>query len=210
MYVPDLFAVTERQTQIDFIRQTGWGYLTGVIDDEPFVTHLPFLVAGGPGEEKLVAHMARANPHWESFVDGKPQLVVFPGPHTYITPSWYNTDKAVPTWNYATAHVYGTPVVVEDPKAVYTGQQDLVNHYEAQFETPWRMEDVDADFIDGMLRAIVSFEMPIERIQCKFKLSQNRPAEDQQRVVDALDASSDAGANAVAGLMKTHVLDPAE
>ena len=210
MYMPDLFAVNDRQTQIDFIRTTGWGYLTGVIDDEPYVTHLPFLVAGGTGEEKLVAHMARANPHWESFANGKPQLVVFPGPHTYITPSWYNTDKAVPTWNYTTAHVYGTPVVIDDPQTVYAGQQDLVNHYEAQFDMPWRMEDVDTDFIDGMLRAIVSFEIPIERIQCKFKLSQNRPAEDQQRVVDALESSTDANAKAVAGLMKTHVLETAE
>lgn len=210
MYMPDLFAVNDRQTQIDFIRTTGWGYLTGVIDDEPYVTHLPFLVAGGTGEEKLVAHMARANPHWESFANGKPQLVVFPGPHTYITPSWYNADKAVPTWNYTTAHVYGTPVVIDDPQTVYAGQQDLVNHYEAQFDMPWRMEDVDTDFIDGMLRAIVSFEIPIERIQCKFKLSQNRPAEDQQRVVDALESSTDANAKAVAGLMKTHVLETAE
>ena len=210
MYMPDLFAVNDRQTQIDFIRTTGWGYLTGVIDDEPYVTHLPFLVTGGTGEEKLVAHMARANPHWESFANGKPQLVVFPGPHTYITPSWYNTDKAVPTWNYTTAHVYGTPVVIDDPQTVYAGQQDLVNHYEAQFDMPWRMEDVDTDFIDGMLRAIVSFEIPIERIQCKFKLSQNRPAEDQQRVVDALESSTDANAKAVAGLMKTHVLETAE
>ena len=189
MYMPDLFAVNDRQTQIDFIRTTGWGYLTGVIDDEPYVTHLPFLVDGGTGEERLVAHMARANPHWESFANGKPQLVVFPGPHTYITPSWYNTDKAVPTWNYTTAHVYGTPVVIDDPHTVYAGQQDLVNHYEAQFDMPWRMEDVDTDFIDGMLHAIVSFEILIERIQCKFKLSQNRPAKDQQRVVDALAVS---------------------
>lgn len=210
MYVPDLFAVTERQAQIDFIRNTGWGYLTGVIDDEPFVTHLPFLVAGEPGREKLVAHMARANPHWEAFADGKKQLVVFPGPHTYISPSWYNTDKAVPTWNYATAHVYGTPVVIDDPEAVYAGQQALVNHHEAQFDTPWRMEDVDTGFIDGMMRAIVSFEIPIERIQCKFKLSQNRPAEDRTRVVEALEASDHAGADAVAALMRDVVLEPAE
>ena len=210
MYMPDLFAVNERQTQIDFIRTTGWGYLTGVIDDEPYVTHLPFLVTGGTGEEKLVAHMARANPHWESFANGKPQLVVFPGPHTYITPSWYNTDKAVPTWNYTTAHVYGTPVVIDNPQTVYAGQQDLVNHYEEQFDMPWRMEDMDTSFIDGMLRAIVSFEILIERIQCKFKLNQNRPAEDQQRVVDALESSTDANAKAVAELMKTHVLETAE
>ena len=86
----------------------------------------------------------------------------------------------------------------------------FVNHYEAQFDMPWRMEDVDTSFIDGMLRAIVGFEILIERIQCKFKLNQNRPAEDQQRVVDALESSTDANAKAVAELMKTHVLETAE
>ena len=103
MYVPKDFAVTDRQKQIDFIQATGWGYLTGIVDGAPLVTHLPFLTEGEDGSEKLVAHMARANPHWESFANGKDQLVVFPGPHGYISPSWYETKKAVPTWNYAAA-----------------------------------------------------------------------------------------------------------
>ena len=93
MYVPEQFAVTDRPKQIDFIRSTGWGLLTGVIDGAPFVTHLPFLVDGAAGSEKLIAHMARGNPHWKSFKSGEPQLVVFSGPHAYISPSWYNADK---------------------------------------------------------------------------------------------------------------------
>lgn len=202
MYMPKDFAVTDRQTQIAFIRQTGWGYLTGVIDDTPFVTHLPFLVEGEDGGEKLVAHMARANPHWQSFADGKPQLVVFPGPHSYISPSWYSSDKVVPTWNYTAAHAYGIPVLIEDPDAVYAGQKRLVDHYEAEFDTPWRMEAVDEDFINGMLRSIVSFEIPIDRIECKFKLSQNREADDRAGVVRALEGSKDANRQAVAALMQ--------
>jgi transcriptional regulator len=201
MYVPKDFAITDRQTQLDFIQAAGWGYLTGIINGAPFVTHLPFLIEGEDGGEKLVAHMARANPHWESFANGKEQLVVFPGPHGYISPSWYETKKAVPTWNYAAAHVYGIPHIIDAPDAVYAGQKKLVDHHEAQFETPWSMESVEAEFIDGMLRAIVCFEIPIKRIECKFKLSQNRTAEDRKRVVKALNDSENSTSHAVAALM---------
>jgi len=208
MYVPKDFAVTDRQTQIDFIQATGWGYLTGIVDGAPFVTHLPFLIEGEIGSEILVAHMARANPHWESFANGKEQLVVFPGPHGYISPSWYETKKAVPTWNYAAAHVYGIPQIFDDPDAVYAGQKKLVDHHEAQFDTPWAMENVETEFIDGMLCAIVCFEIPIKRIECKFKLSQNRTAQDRANVIDALSRSENSSAHALAALMQRSRKDP--
>ena len=201
MYVPNDFAVTDQKTQFDFIQATGWGYLTGTIDGAPFVTHLPFLIESQEDGEKLIAHMARANPHWKSFADGKEQLVVFAGPNGYISPSWYDTKEAVPTWNYAAAHVYGIPKIIDDPDVVYAGQKKLVDHHEAQFETPWSMESVEAEFIDGMLRAIVCFEIPIKRIECKFKLSQNRTAEDRKRVVKALKDSENSTSHAVAALM---------
>ena len=202
MYMPKDFTVADRRQQIDFIRKTGWGYLTGIVDDAPFVTHLPFLVEGTEGDERLVAHMARANPHWQTFDEGKPQLVVFPGPHCYVSPSWYESEKAVPTWNYTTAHVYGVPQVIDDPEVVYAGQKALVDFHESGFDTPWQMEAVDADFIDGMLRAIVSFEIPIDRVECKFKLSQNRPMTDRTRVVEALERSGKPDSGAVASLMR--------
>ena len=210
MYVPKQFAVTDRQTQIEFIRLTGWGLLTGFIDGTPFVTHLPFLVSGTAGNEKLVSHMARANPHWKAFEGGDPQLVVFSGPHAYISPNWYNSSKAVPTWNYVTAHVYGKPVVIEDPATLYVSQQDLVNHHEAQYDNPWQMEYADTEFINGMLKEIVGFEMAIEQVQCKFKISQNRPTEDQISVVDSLSASKNASAKDIADLMKAHLLEPTD
>ena len=208
MYVPKDFAITDRQTQLDFIQAAGWGYLTGIINDAPFVTHLPFLIEGEDGGEKLVAHMARANPHWESFANEKEQLVGFPGPHGYISPSWYETKKAVPTWNYAAAHVYGIPQIIDDPDAVYAGQKKLVDHYEAQFDTPWAMESVEAEYIDGMLRAIVCFEIPIKRIESKFKLSQNRTAQDRANVIDALSRSENSSAHALAALMQRSRKDP--
>ena len=108
----------------------------------------------------------------------------------------------MPTWNYATAHVYGVPQVIKDSGDVYASQKALVDLHESRFEVPWQMEEVDADFIDGMLRAIVSFEIPIDRVECKFKLSQNRPLADRKRVVDALEQSGKSNNEAVAGLMR--------
>jgi len=204
MYVPDAFAETDRGTLCDFIRSTGWGYLVGVADGVPFVTHLPFLLEGDAGSERLVAHMARANPHWQGFTDGagaREQLVVFSGPHAYVSPRWYTAAKAVPTWNYTAVHVYGVPRIVADPAAVYEAQKRLVDFYEAGADAPWRMEDVDAGYIEGMLRAIVSFEIPVARMEGKFKLSQNRTPEDRAGVIAALADGSDEGGKRVARLM---------
>ena len=158
-----------------------------MIDGAPFVTHLPFMVDGVEGEERLVAHMARANPHWRSLTK-QTATRRFPGPHCYISPSWYESEKAVPTWNYATAHVYGVPQVIDDPDDVYASQKALVDLHESRFEVPWQMEEVDADFIDGMLRAIVSFEFRSIVWNANSKWP-NRPLADRKRVVDALEQS---------------------
>lgn len=208
MYVPDAFAETDRAVLLDFIRETGWGYLVGVSDGVPEATHLPFLVDGAPGAEKLVAHMARANPHWRLFAPGDlggdspaEQLVVFPGPHSYVSPRWYSSAKAVPTWNYAAVHVYGVPRVVDDPEVVYAAQKKLVDRYEAGADDPWRIEGVDQNYIAGMFRAIVSFEVPVARMEGKFKLNQNRKAVDRAGVIEALAQSPDPGAQQIAALM---------
>lgn len=204
MYVPEQFAETDRTAMLDFIRDTGWGYLVGIAEGVPVATHLPFLVEGAPGAEKLVAHMARANPHWRYFPEGgdaAESLVVFAGPHAYVSPRWYATKKAVPTWNYTAVHVYGAPRIVDDPAAVYAAQKRLVDFHESGAAEPWRMEDVDAGYIAGMLRAIVSFEIPIARLQGKAKLSQNRTPEDRARVAAALAESPREGGRDVARLM---------
>ncbi len=201
MYVPDHFAEDNRGTQMRFIRETGWGYLTGVVDGAPFVTHLPFLLDGEPGAEFLVAHMARLNPHWQSFAEGRDQLVVFPGPHCYVSPTWYAAEKAVPTWNYVAVHAYGTPRIIEDPDACYAAQKKLVDFHEAGFETPWRIEDMPESYIGGMLRGIVNFEIPIARIEAKFKLNQNRTTLDRAGVIAALADSPRENDRDVAALM---------
>lgn len=197
MYVPDHFRVDDREALHGVIRDNSFGLLMSQVEGKPFATHLPFLLDG----DVLVAHMARANPHWRGFADGGEVLCVFQGPHAYVSPSWYTVENTVPTWNYAAVHVYGRPEIVDDAAAAYADQERLVALYESGFDAPWRLADRDREFIDGMLRAIVNFRIPIDRIEGKFKLSQNRPEADRENVIAALGASDDPAAVACGALM---------
>ena len=202
MYIPEPFTIANQREQLDFIQEIGWGHLTGILEGIPYVTHLPLLLEDENDELKLVGHMARANPHWKSFSEESLQLVVFEGSNCYISPNWYISQNAVPTWNYVTAHVYGEPRIIEDPDYIRTYQKKLVDKYEEQQNIPWHLEDLDNVFVNDMFRAIVTFEIQIAHIECKFKLSQNRPSADRKSVVTALEATGKKAETAIASLMR--------
>ena len=128
-------------------------------------------------------------------------LVVFPGAHAYVSPSWYAQHPSVPTWNYVAVHAYGVPRVIEEPGRVRALLDRLVRTFEDGRATPWRMDSLSDTYLGGMMRGIVAFEIPIDRLEGKAKLSQNRPAGDQARVRAALAAEADPLAQAVAELM---------
>jgi transcriptional regulator len=154
-------------------------------------SHLPFLLDRQAGEHgTLTAHMARANPQWREFANGVEALVIFQAEHGYISPAWYEVHPSVPTWNYAVAHAYGIPRVVEDAVAVRSVLERLVEANESGRDEPWTMS-LPEDYYAGMVKGIVAFEIPIRRLEGKFKLSQNRPAVDQQHVLDRLTESDD-------------------
>lgn len=200
MYVPKPFRVDDRDLLDAVVRDNPFGLLIGTMDGAPFATHLPFLLDG----DRLLAHVARGNPHWRS-IDGRTKmLAVFSGPHAYVSPRWYAAGPAVPTWNYVAVHVYGEPRIVEDATSVRGMLDRLVDTYEAG---AWTVGDQDSDFVDGMMRGIVAFEMPLTRIEGKFKLSQNRSAADRRRVAAALGKSSDAAAVQVARIMRRRAGD---
>lgn len=195
MYVPKHFTVEDRDALDAVIRANPFGLLVGDLEGSPFATHLPFLLDG----DRLLSHCARGNPHWKA-IDGQTEmLAVFSGPHAYVSPRWYGSDQAVPTWNYAAVHIYGAPRVIEDAGQVCDLLDRLVWEYE---EGAWTLDGQDADFLDRMSRGIVAFEMPIERIEGKFKLSQNRPAEDRRRVIAELEKPGDGGNAGLARLMR--------
>jgi len=146
--------------------------------------------------------VARANPHWRYLAAGRPTLVIFAGAHAYVSPSWYATHPSVPTWNYVAVHATGTGALAEDPAQVTTLLADLVRTYEGSGRpAAWSFEGLAADYVAGMQRAIVAFEIPIERLEGKAKLSQNRDAVDQARTREALAAADDPLARTVAALM---------
>src|SRR5208337_1256685 len=140
-----------------------FGTLLTSINSAPFATRLPMLLERGAGANgTLIGHLARANPHWRSF-DGKTQaLAMFDGPHAYISPNWYATSPAVPTWNYATVHAFGAPHVVEDPPRVEAIVDRLVAIHEASMPRPWSARSVPPQFKTNLLKAIVGFELPID------------------------------------------------
>ena len=203
MYIPKQFQITDTAWCHALMRAQSFAAMITADDaGVPFATHLPMLVDPARGPlGTLRGHVARANPHWRYVVAGRPTLVVFSGAHAYVSPSWYATHPSVPTWNYVAVHATGTGTLVEDPEQVKTLLADLVRTYESSGPTAWSLEGLAADYLAGMQRGIVAFEIPIERLEGKAKLSQNRDAVDQARTREALAASDDPLARAVAALM---------
>jgi len=188
MYVPPHFTVDDQQRLIALMQQRSFAQLITVSEDEPFASHLPLLwePEGGP-HGRLVGHMARANPQWRHFASGQNALAIFAGPHAYISPSWYDSKAQVPTWNYSAVHAYGAPRIVEDQAAVLATLQKLVGTYESGFDQPWRMDGLPEGHAGRMSKAIVAFEMPIARIEGKWKLGQNKSAADRIGTAVALE-----------------------
>jgi transcriptional regulator len=203
MYIPKQFQITDTAWCHALMRAQSFAAMITADDaGVPFATHLPILVDPARGPlGTLRGHVARANPHWRYLSAGRPTLVIFAGAHAYVSPSWYATHPSVPTWNYVAVHATGTGALVEDPEPVKTLLADLVRTYESSGPTAWSLEGLPADYLAGMQRGIVAFEIPIERLEGKAKLSQNRDAVDQARTREALAAADDPLARAVAALM---------
>jgi transcriptional regulator len=199
MYIPPSFAETDLNTLHDFIESHSFGVLISQ-GDEPAASHLPFLLDRQREPlGRLIGHMARANPQWRE-ADGRRVLAIFSGPHAYISPSWYEAEQVVPTWNYVAVHVYGTLRLVNDDAAALQIVRDMVARYERGRAQPWRLED-DAEFLGRMVKAIVGFHIDIDRIEGKWKLSQNHPPARRERVSAALLESGDPAAIELARLM---------
>lgn len=199
MYIPKSFQVTDPEVLAAFIRAHSFATLVSAVDGTPFATHLPLLLDQGT----LLGHVARANPHWQAFDGQREALAIFHGPHAYISPTWYATGPAVPTWNYAAVHVYGAPRLIEG-EALAALVDRLVTTYEAGQAKPWSGE-LPAEYKAKLLQAIVGFEMEIVRIEGKFKLGQGRSPEDQLGVIGQLMSSADPVAQALGALARSQL-----
>jgi transcriptional regulator len=200
MYIPKIFAHDDRVNLHALVRANNFALLATAADGL-MGTHIPFILDTDGDRDVLLGHMARANPHWRAFDGETEAMVVFLGPHAYISPAWYRAKEAVPTWNYAAVHAYGRPTIIEARDQVVALLRRLVQQHESAAMEPWQMERLSPAFLDRMLRGVVAFALPIERLEGKFKISQNRPADDIPGIIEALRKSDDAGARAMATFM---------
>lgn len=181
MYIPPSFRVEDRETLHAFMERYSFATLVSIRSDAPFATHLPLLL--DRDRNTLLGHLARGNPHAEALGGGE-WLAVFSGPHAYVSPSWYAVAPAVPTWNYAVVHAYGTPRKLSADRT-RTVVDETVRRYESTRDQPWA-NDLPEEYRQRMLDGVVGFEMPILRIEGKFKLGQNRDGQDRAGMVDGL------------------------
>lgn len=203
MYVPRHFAETDPERLRAFVRAHGFATLVSVLDGELFATHVPLLLDPERGPHgTLAGHVARANPHWRAFDGRTPALAIFHGPHAYVSPRWYRAADQVPTWNYEVVHAAGAPRVVEEPAAVRALLARMAAQYEEAASSPWSPAGLPERVAEGLQRAIVAFELPIERLTGKRKLSQNKAPADRAGVVAGLRAAGDPASRAVAAAME--------
>jgi transcriptional regulator len=191
MYIPKAFREDDLSAVHSLIREYSFATLITQHEGVPFATHLPFILDTERGPNgSLLAHMARANPQWHDFNSAQEVLVIFQGPHAYISPSWYEDELSVPTWNYAAVHAYGIPCLIEDGEELYQLLKTLIETHEAQFEKPWPFQLPD-DYLQKMMCGIVGFGIEITRLEGKFKMSQNRTEAERENVITALQESKD-------------------
>lgn len=201
MYVPNHFAETDLATLHALMRERSFATIVSWLDGAPFATHVPLLVDEARGPlGTLVGHVARANPHAAAFDGASPTLAIFHGPHAYVSPRWFASAPNVPTWNYVAVHATGAARVLDDATAVRVLLARSAAHFE-RGTAPWTAE-ANAAYVEKLTRGIVAFELPIERLEGKRKLSQNKPEADRAGVAAALRAQGGEDALAIAGAME--------
>lgn len=186
MYIPAAFRIEDQAVLLEFIEKYSFGVLVSIVDGRHFATHLPFLVNRDP--PALWTHVAKANPQWYDIRDRQEVLAIFQGPHSYISPSCYAIAEAVPTWNYAVVHAYGSATIV-DSASLEQMVDRLVTKYESGRPSPWPNR-LPEEFRSKLMQAIVGIEIHITSLEGKFKLGQNRSAADQEALVSHLSAGS--------------------
>ncbi len=207
MHTPKHFEEPRIEVLHELIRKQSLATLVVMGSSGLNANHIPLYLSGEPGPlGTLRGHVSRSNPVWKDFDAAIEALAIFSGPEAYITPNWYatrrETGQAVPTWNYVVVHAQGPLRVIEDPAWLRAHVEELTRHKESGFPEPWTMADAPSDYIARLLAGIVGLEMPVTRIEGKWKVSQNQPEANRRGVVAGLEASGDPHAPAMAALVR--------
>ncbi|PGY06678.1 negative transcriptional regulator, PaiB family [Bacillus sp. OV166] len=197
MYIPAHFKIKDETLAFDIMKEHSFATLFSQHNGLPFATHLPLIL--NKDNSYLYGHFARPNPQWKD-IKNQTVLAIFHGPHCYISPSWYETNKAVPTWNYVTVHVYGEVELLEDEHELMNSLNDMVLKYEAP-DSSYNLKDVDGEFLAGMNKGVQGFKIKINKIEGKAKLSQNHSSERQKLIVNQLEQISSTDEQQISFLM---------
>ncbi|MEC1180022.1 FMN-binding negative transcriptional regulator [Metasolibacillus meyeri] len=200
MYIPKYFKVTDIQEIQQFIQHNGFATLVSTHKNRPIAVHLPLQLVEKEDGHYLTGHVTYGNPIWRSLQNHEQVLVMFQGPHAYISSSWYEQEN-VPTWNYQAVHIYGQATTFEG-KALQQDLAKLLVKYESHREKPVLWDTLSPELLERELKGIVGIQIKIEEMQAAYKLSQNRTAQDYKEIIKQLEQESDVESHAVAEVMK--------
>lgn len=196
MYIPAHFRQSDQQAAIAFMKRYPFAIIVSSVDGVPLATHLPFHIEEHDGQVIFTAHFARANPQWKSLDQA---LVIFSGPHAYISPSHYEKQENVPTWNYIAVHAYGKVELVEDEAEGYAILESMMQQSEPEYLKQW--ETLSPKYKMGLFKGIVPFRMRVERIDAKEKLSQNKTELERSNIIHSLSVEEDSAAQDISHYM---------
>ncbi len=198
MYTP-AYAKNENEEELkDFIRKNGFGIVVSTVDGKLWATHIPLILVG----DKLQGHISRGNKQWRALPQNEEVMVIFQGPHTYVSSSWYDHEN-VPSWNYLAVHVYGKAHMQSEEELIESLRQ-LTNKYEKDSVHPISVDTMSKKFLHTELRGTIGFEITIERMEASYKLSQNRDEKNHTQIISELEKRGDENSVSVANEMRKH------
>ncbi|MBZ5751331.1 FMN-binding negative transcriptional regulator [Metabacillus rhizolycopersici] len=203
MYIPKYFKVTNVDEIWDFVHKNSFGTIVTTKKEKPIATHLPFGLTKKGDDYFITGHMAYGNPQWRTFETCEDVLVMFQGPHSYISSSWYGHEE-VPTWNYQAVHVYGTASIL-DKEELIEELTTMLKKYEENRENPVLWDKLSPQLLEKELKGIVGFKIKVQEIQAAYKLSQNRNEEDYLNIVHKLHEEEDSNSKQMAKVMEKRV-----
>jgi len=200
MYIPTINRVEEQAELLQFMQAHNFATLVSNVADTLYATHVPLTITDQGEEMVIQGHLAKANPQWQELTTQQEILVIFQGPHAYISPTHYAKWESVPTWNYMAVHAYGAARLVTDDAGKLASLAGLIASTEPTHQQQWEAQS--EKFRSGLLNGIVAFEITISRLEGKYKLSQNRPVGDREQVAAALVRDTDSTIQAVGHAMQ--------
>ncbi len=201
MYTPKRYLTTDREEILNFIKTYSFATIVTVKNNFQSATHLPFVVTETEGNIVLTSHFAKANSQWTEITE-KRVLVIFSEPHAYISPRHYESEMNVPTWNYVAVHAYGKGKIITGKEEAYATLDAMIDVFEKAYKLQW--DTLAADYKAKMLNGIIPFQIMVDDIQAKKKLSQNKKETERQRIISALEKSNDTNEKTIAELMRTN------